>query len=65
MDDSEQPFVIERANSPGKLDGRIRLNDGAKHWARENNMTEEQVAVHLLQQHDRRESGQTQRSGEN
>jgi hypothetical protein len=65
MDDSEQPFVIERANSPGKLDGRIRLNDGAKHWARENNMTEEQMAVHLLQQHDRRESGLEQKSGEN
>jgi hypothetical protein len=65
MEDSEQPFVIERANSLGKLDGRIRLNDGAKHWARENNMTEEQMARHLLQQHDRRESGLEQKSGEN
>jgi hypothetical protein len=65
MDDSEQPFVIERANSPGKLDGRIRLNDGAKHWARENNMTEEQMAVHLLQQHDLRNRGLTQKVGEN
>ena len=61
--EDEEPFVVERANSPGKLDGRIRLNEGAKHWAREHNMSEEEMAAYLLRQHDRRERGETQKTG--
>jgi hypothetical protein len=66
MDDSERPFIIERPNSsPEKLDGKIILYDGAKHWAREHNMTQEEMAAYLLRQRDRRESGLEQKVGEN
>jgi hypothetical protein len=64
MDDSEQPFVVERPNTPGR-GGKVRLNAGAKFWARENNMSEEQMAAHLLYQADLRARGLTQKVGEN
>jgi hypothetical protein len=54
---SEQPFVVERANSPGKLDGRVRLNAEAKHWAQEHGLTLAELAKYLLQRDLDRKAG--------
>jgi len=64
MDDDHLPFVIERPNSPGRLDGKVRLKPIALEIAAEQGMTLEEMAKHILNQHDLRQAGLIQRDGE-
>jgi hypothetical protein len=56
--DNDRPYVIE---SPS----RIRLGVEAKAWAQEFGMSLEDMGRHLLAQERLRDSGMTQRNGEN
>ena len=58
MDDEGKPFIVE---SPT----RIRLSPMARQMARMHGMTENEMAKHLLQQHQLQQAGLTQREGEN
>jgi hypothetical protein len=57
MDDSEQPFKVL---SPTK----VWLSATARQLASMHNMSEEEMAKHLLAQHRLQELGLVQRSGE-
>jgi hypothetical protein len=57
-DDSDKPFTIH-SNS------RITLSPLAREMARMHNMTEAELAQHLLQQHRLQQAGLTQKQGEN
>lgn len=60
----DRPFVIERPNTPGRLDGKVRLGPEAHEWRKVHGLTEIEFAKYLLQQHARREAGLLQREGE-
>jgi hypothetical protein len=61
MTEDSRPYIIERAGPKG----RVKLTPTAREWARLYNMTDEQMAKRLLQQHSLQQSGMVQRDGEN
>ena len=62
--EDERPYVIERSNSPGREDGRVRFMPLGREMCRMHGMTEIEMARHLLQQEKQREAGLTQHDGE-
>jgi hypothetical protein len=64
MDDDHCPYIIERPNSPGRIDGKVTLKPIAKELAAEHGMTLEEMAKHVLRQEELRQAGQIQRDGE-
>lgn len=54
----DRPYVIHSAT-------KITLSALARELARENGMTDVQMAKHILEQENLRASGETQREGEN
>ena len=44
--------------------GQIRLSPTAREWAREFGLTDEQMAINLIEQDRLRKAGQLQREGE-
>jgi hypothetical protein len=57
-DDNKPPYTIESET-------RVRLGPVAREMARMHNMTETELARHLLQQEKLRKSGLGQKQGEN